>query len=361
MLYLQSLLLTQFRNYSFRELQFDQKITAITGPNGAGKTNLLDAIYYLCFTKSYFTGSDAANVMHGYAGFRLEGRFQLNAATDNITLVLRENRKKELSKNGIAYEKFSQHIGSYPCVMVAPDDVELITGGSEIRRRFLDTLFCQLDATYLQQLIVYNKVLQQRNSYLKQCARSGSRNPSLLEVLNAQLTAAGVYLYSSRRDYIPALTKQILRFYEQIAGKPEPLDLVYESQLHTSSFEDLLKEREEKDYLLQRSTGGIHRDELTVRLKNEPFKTIASQGQRKSLLFAMKLAEAETLKVNKGFAPILLLDDVFEKLDAGRMHNLLDYVCRQLDAQVFLTDPHKDRIQASFEQLGIPVQLLEPA
>jgi DNA replication and repair protein RecF len=359
MLYLQSLSLTQFRNCAFRELHFDQKITAITGPNGAGKTNLLDAIYYLCFTRSYFSGSDASQVMHGSAGFRLGGKFLLEGHTTDITLILRENGKKELARNGVSYEKFSLHIGSFPCVMVAPDDVELITGGSEIRRRYLDTLFCQLDADYLQQLIVYNKVLQQRNSYLKQCARLQARDHSLLDILNGQLAAAGTVLYAKRRDYFPALQQKILHFYQSIAGKQEELSLMYESQLQQCSFEELLEQRIEKDYLLQRSTGGIHRDDLALKLKEEPFKTTASQGQRKSLLFALKLAEAQTLKEHKGFAPILLLDDVFEKLDAHRMHNLLAYICDQLDAQVFLTDTHKERILRSFEQLGVTVQLLE--
>lgn len=359
MLYLQSLTLTQFRNCAYRNFRFDKKIIAFTGPNGIGKTNILDAVYSLCFTKSYFSSSDAANVMHGCAGFRLEGVFELGNQQTTITLILRENGKKELSKNGILYDKFSQHIGAFPCVMVAPDDVELITGGSEARRRYMDALFCQLDPDYLQQLITYNKILQQRNSYLKQCARSNTRNPSLLEVLNDQLTAAGNFVYEKRKQYLPALQERILKFYKNIAGKPEAIELVYESQLHDCTFEDLLAQRLEKDYMLQRSTGGVHRDDLLVKLQDESFKATASQGQRKSLLFALKLAEAETLKEWKGFAPVILLDDVFEKLDANRMLNLLDYICNQIDTQVFLTDTHKERILSSFYALNVPVQVVE--
>lgn len=358
-MFLRSVSITQFKNYTHQRFTFDEMIVAITGANGIGKTNLLDAIHYLCFTKSYFSGNDGANVQHGMQGFRLEGKMQEGAEETVISIVLRETGKKEISCNAVPYEKFSQHIGKYPCVVIAPDDVELIIGGSEERRLFLDSMLSQLDATYLQQLIVYNKVIQQRNSFLKTCAQTQRRNDALLDVLDEQLLNAGNYIHTKRKDFLPGFNEQVLQFYQTIAGKTEPVKVSYESKLLEQSFESLLQQSREKDYLLQRSTTGIHKDDLLFTLNDEGFKQTASQGQRKSLLFSLKLAEAEVLKQQKGFAPLLLLDDVFEKLDAIRMHNLLAYVCTQFGGQVFLTDPHPDRIVTAFEALDKKVQLIE--
>jgi DNA replication and repair protein RecF len=243
--------------------------------------------------------------------------------------------------------------------MVAPDDVELITGGSEIRRKFLDTLLCQLDGDYLQQLIVHNKVLQQRNSYLKKCAQKQTRNNALLDVYDQQLTEAGRYIFSKREAFLPSFQELVVKLYTLIAGKSEPVSLHYESQLSNHSFIDLLMQAREKDYMLQRSTVGIHKDNLDIQLNGESFKSVASQGQRKSLLFSLKLAEAESLKTHTGFAPLLLLDDVFEKLDAERMHNLLRYVCIEHQCQVFLSDTHPERIQEIFGQLKLEVQVIK--
>ncbi|MBP6687851.1 MAG: DNA replication and repair protein RecF [Lacibacter sp.] len=358
-MFLKSISATQFKNYTHQRFTFDEMIVAITGANGIGKTNLLDAIHYLCFTKSYFSGNDGANVQHGLQGFRIEGQMKEGEDETVINIVLRETGKKEITCNAVPYEKFSQHIGKYPCVVIAPDDVELIIGGSEERRLFLDSMLSQLDATYLQQLIIYNKVIQQRNSFLKSCAQTQTRNDALLDVLDDQLLNAGNYIYTKRKDFLPAFNEQVLQFYQTIAGKAEPVKVSYESKLLEQSFESLLQQSREKDHLLQRSTTGIHKDDLLFSLNDEGFKQTASQGQRKSLLFSLKLAEAEVLKQQKGFAPLLLLDDVFEKLDATRMHNLLDYVCTQFGGQVFLTDPHPERITDAFKALGKKVQLIE--
>ncbi|MBX9785679.1 MAG: DNA replication and repair protein RecF [Chitinophagaceae bacterium] len=356
MLYLKSIILTQFKNYSLQQLQFNQPIIAFTGANGVGKTNLLDAIHYLCFTKSYFTGVDSNNVQHGHSGFRIEGVFKKNSEAFNTCIILRENGKKEITCNEVPYEKFSQHIGLFPCVMIAPDDVELIIGGSELRRKFLDTLLSQINAEYLQHLISYNKILQQRNSYLKQCAQTQTKDHSLLEVLDELLVVSGNFIYQTRNRFLPSFQNKVLQFYKQIAGKEEAVLLTYESQLSNSPFETLLTQSRERDYLLQRTNYGVHKDDLVFTLNNEPFKTTASQGQRKSLLFSLKLAEAETIKEQKGFYPLLLLDDVFEKLDTQRMHNLLEYVCSQ-QLQVFITDPNEERVRKVFEDLGKEIEV----
>ncbi len=348
----------QFKNYKQASFSFTEKIVGICGNNGIGKTNLLDAVYYLCFTKSYFSKSDQLNISNGSAGFRIEGNFDLNNKEEHVVCILRETGKKEFSVNDELYEKFSAHIGKFPCVIITPDDVQIITGGSEERRRFTDTLLCQVDNKYLQQLIDYNKILQQRNSLLKSLAENRNRNNNLLEVYDEQLIKPGNYIYEQRKKFLQNLLPLIKKLYTEIAGREENIELAYSSQLHQTSFENLLHQFRDKDFLLQRTNTGIHKDDIEITLSQQPFKNSASQGQRKSLLFAMKLAEFETLKNEKGFSPILLLDDVFEKLDENRMYNLLDRVCVQNDGQIFITDTHSERISTHFEKLKVKYQLI---
>ena len=358
MLLLKDISLVQFKNYSQATFRFRERIVGICGNNGVGKTNLLDALYYLCFTKSYFARSDQQNVYKGAAGFRIEGNFEKEGEPIQVVCILRENGKKEFSANSETYEKFSSHIGRFPCVIIAPDDVQIITGGSEERRRFLDALLSQLDAAYLQSLIEYNKILQQRNSFLKSLAERRVPDKSLLDVYDGQLIRPGTYVFEKRQAFLLDLLPLVQRFYTEIAGMEEPVDLVYESQLLNSPLRDLLHRSHEKDLLLQRTSAGIHKDDIGVSFSGQPFKAMASQGQRKSLLFALKLAEYETLKTAKGFPPLLLMDDVFEKLDELRMHNLLDKVCLRDEGQIFITDTHPGRIRQELDKLSIPCQII---
>ena len=359
MLRLNKIAITQFKNYSLSAFRFNERVIGICGLNGKGKTNLLDALYYCCFTKSYFSTSDALMVQFNKEGFRLEAVLEKENETQKIVCIHRGMGKKELLLNDVPYTKFSQHIGKFPAVMIAPDDIELITGGSEERRRFTDTVLSQLDAEYLQQLILYNKVLQQRNSLLKRFAEQGNTDIALLEVLDEQLAAQGKYIYYKRKIYCEQLIPLVKQFYEQIANNDEQVSLQYNSRLHESSFEELLKQSREKDLLLQRTNTGIHKDDIDMQLNGQFFKTTASQGQRKSLLFALKLAEFELLKMNKGFAPLLLLDDVFEKLDDSRMNQLLHWVCNENGGQVFITDTHKDRLEDAFRELKVKYEVIE--
>ena len=358
MLKLQNISLLQFKNYQRQSFNFDKRIVGICGKNGTGKTNLLDAIHYLCFTKSYFSRIDAVNVQQGQSGFRLEGSFVFGDKNEKIVCILRENGKKEFSLNEGLYEKLSQHIGRYTCVMIAPDDAQLITGGSEERRRFLDALLSQLDAEYLQQLIVYNRVLRQRNSLLVSFAETGHKNLSLLEVLNEQLVKPADYIFNKRKKFLASFIPSVIEWYNEIARQKEALVITYESDLLTDLFTDLLKVYHPKDIAVQRTTTGIHKDDLEIKMNGQPFKNIASQGQRKSLLFALKLAELEVLKNEKGYAPILLLDDVFEKLDEERISKLLKKVCVQNDGQVFITDTNKERLEEHLNILNTDHQLI---
>lgn len=352
MLNLQSISLFQFKNYSSRNFDLPERIMGICGNNGQGKTNLLDAIHYLCFTKSYFTRLDANNVQQGKSGFRLEGRFILHDNPEKTVCVLRENGKKEFSVNDQPYDRLSKHIGRYPCVVIAPDDAELITGRSEERRRFLDSLLSQLDPDYLQHLISYTRVLQQRNSLLKNSAETGQRNEALLDVLNEQLLTPGNYIFDKRKEFLVSFLPMVKRVYQDIARQQEDLSLFYESELLQTNFSDLLEATRQKDYFSQRTSCGIHRDEIEINMGTQPFRTIASQGQRKSLLFALKLAEMEVLTKEKNFPPLLLLDDVFEKLDESRISNLLYKVCMANEGQVFITDTNEERLRQHLERVG---------
>ncbi len=359
MLLLKELELVQFRNYSLQKWVFTERIVGICGFNGAGKTNLLDAIYYLGFSRSYFSRTDAQNVRHGDAGMRLSGNYVLNNESVSITSILRENNRKELSVNEEQYRKMSDHVGKFPCVMIAPDDVDLITGSGESRRKMIDTILSQTNRNYLHQLMAYSKLIQQRNSLLKQAENSKAIDHTLLQILNVQLILAGEIIHAARVDflqqYIPLATER----YIEIAGKSDGLSMQYESQLNSASFGSLLEASLPKDLILQRTTKGIHRDDLLLELGSHPFKSEASQGQRKSLLFALKLAEWEYLKEKIGFAPILLLDDVFEKLDEKRMFQLLERVCSTSYGQVFITDTHAERLKHQLNQTGAAFQLLE--
>ena len=358
MLRLQYISLTQFKNYSNRSFEFQERIIAICGKNGVGKTNLLDAIHYLCFTKSYFTRQDSNNVQQGNTGFRVEGQLSLNNKKEKAVCILRETNRKEFLVNENVYDKFSHHIGRYPCVVIAPDDAQLITGGSEERRKFLDALLSQLDAAYLQNLITYNKILQQRNSLLRSFAENGNKDFALLEVLDGQLIKPGEFVFNKRKEFLVSFLPLAKHLYNDISRQSEDVTLLYESELLQASLVELLKLNRQKDCLTQRTTSGIHKDDLEIDLGSLLFRNIASQGQRKSLLFALKLAEMEVLKKEKGFAPLLLLDDVFEKLDEDRITNLLQKVCLENDGQVYITDTNEERLRQHLEQLSIQYQLI---
>ena len=353
--------ITGYKNYQLQTFHFTERIIGICGLNGKGKTNLLDAINYLCFTKSYFSKSELLNVHFGESGFRLEGELQ-NGKIDSkqkVVCIYRNETKKEFYLDDVAYVKFSHHIGKFPCVMIAPDDIGMITGGSEERRRFLDTLIIQVDAEYLQQLIIYNKILQQRNGFLKNESFQANFDAHFLDALDAQMEKPGNYIHRLRQQYAEKMIPLVKEFYNNISGNKENISLEYCSHLNNHIFSKLLIESRQRDLLAQRSTTGIHKDELVFFLNENNFKNIASQGQRKSLLFACKLAEFEILREMKQAPPLLLLDDVFEKLDDLRMKNLLAFVCKKNKGQVFITDTHRERLEKELSEFVDEVQIIE--
>jgi DNA replication and repair protein RecF len=320
---------------------------------------LLDAIYYLCFTKSYFSKPDAQSVYTGLQGFRLEGIIENGQAHEKLVCILRENNRKEFHLNDEAYKKFSAHIGKFPCVFIAPDDVQLITLGSENRRNFIDTIIAQLEPGYLQHLIDYKKLVDERNSLLKSAAEKNYLDETLLNIIDEQLVKYGQKIFAARQSFLKSFIPLVKQSYTGIAGNDDNISIEYFSQLQHMSFEELLKQNRQRDLYLQRTGCGVHKDDIEITMQQLPFKNLASQGQRKSLLFALKLAEFTILKERKGFAPLILLDDIFEKLDDQRMSNLLHKVCIEENGQVFITDTHKKRLEEAISKLLIPFQLIE--
>ena len=358
MVRLKQISLYQFKNYLEKNFVFNERVVGIYGKNGVGKTNLLDAIHYLCFTRGYFSRQDSQHVKHGCQGFRIEGYFEYNNKNEKATCILRETGRKEFALNDHYYEKFSRHIGHYPCVVIAPDDAGLITGDSRERRMFVDELISQLNQDYLQQLIAYKKILDQRNSLLRSFAEKGGANFALLDVLDEQLSKSGDKIFEERKQFMKGFLPMVSELYTGIALQPENLQLEYECDLFHTAFDELLKANRQKDCSAQRTTCGIHKDDIDIRYAEQPFKKIASQGQRKSLLFALKLSEMEVLQNEKGFPPLLLLDDVFEKLDEDRITNLLKKVCVENNGQVFITDTNKERLESHLKELSVSFQLI---
>jgi len=355
---IKKIILTGFKNHPSSSYSFEQPVVGICGKNGIGKTNLLDSVYYCCFTKSYFQSIDAQNIGFGEPGFRLEGHFERGDNREKLVCINRAGSKKELYLNDIPYEELSQHIGRFCCVMIAPDDIDLINGTGELRRKFLDVLICQLDASYLLDLNAYNKILQQRNSLLRNEHKNGVGDETLLDILDGQLARYGDRVFQKRLEIFNEIHPKILSHYMGIAAHENQIRIRYESKLHGTDMLQCLKSNRQKDLILQRTNSGVHRDDLIFEWNTQPFKNIASQGQKKSLLFSLKLAEYEMLLEKTGQTPILLLDDVFEKLDSERMTNLLEVVCKKHKGQVIITDTHPERLTGIMESLNIDIQLI---
>jgi DNA replication and repair protein RecF len=349
--------LFQFRNYHQSHFDLTERIAAICGPNGSGKTNLLDAIHFLCFTKGYFNKTDAQSVEQGTAGFNITGQFETKGTALPVSVILRENNKKELWVEKEMVTPFSNHIGKLPLVFIAPDDIILITGASEERRRNMDTILSQTDHEYLVQLIRYNKCLLDRNKYLKNLDGS-MPDEILLDGFDDQLAKSGIILLKKRISFLEGFLPKVKELYAYISSEKEEINLFPSfSTLPENYLQDLHRNRS-RDIYLQRTAIGIHKDDIEVTMKANPFKQMASQGQKKSLLFAIKLAEFEWLKQYFGFPPILLLDDIFEKLDQERLLKLLDWVGVKNDGQVIMTDTHASRIKACLDEISLPYQLI---
>lgn len=343
---LQSLHILEFKNIVESKLTFNSRITCFVGENGVGKTNLLDAIYHLAMGKSYFNPVALQNIRQGSDFFLIEGTFDGMHQPEHVVCSLKKGHKKVIKRNGKAYEKLAEHVGRIPLVMISPADTDLIHEGSETRRRFMDSVISQWDQQYLSQLMDYQKILSQRNALLKHFAISNTFDEQLIAPYNYQLSRLAQPIFESRIKFVEAFIPLFKTYYQQLSNAHETVDVGYESSLSEASMVDLLIETQAKDRALQYTSTGIHKDDLKFRMDNQTVKKFGSQGQQKTYLIALKLAQFDLLYSQKGQKPILLLDDIFDKLDDLRVSNLISLVQKDRFGQLFITDTHYDRTEA---------------
>lgn len=344
-MYLKNLSIHQFKNHASSNLEFNEKLNCFVGDNGSGKTNILDAIHYLSLTKSYFNYIDGNNIQFGEKYFMLKGKFVKGEKIDDVECNVQETKGKTIKKNKKSYKRFSDHIGEFPLILVSPTDTNLIIEGSEARRKYLNSSIAQYDQNYLRNLINYNKILKQRNSLLKQFAATNAFDSTTLETYNLQLIKYGSKIYDTRKDFLRKLIPVFNKYYQEICQQKEQVNIEYRSLLNDNTFSELLRNSLEKDRYTQHTSCGIHKDDIIFKMDNYLIKKIGSQGQQKSFLIALKLAQFDFMNQELNFKPILLLDDIFDKLDDKRVEQLLRLVEENTFGQVFITDTDLERSQ----------------
>ncbi len=346
-----TLILNNFKNFEHWQASFHPQVNVLVGPNGRGKTNILDAIYMLAMGKSYFSLTHRQLIRHGEHFFSLRGLFEKENAEWDVLIKYREGERKILSVNGKETERLSDHIGRIPVVMISPYDRDLIGEGGETRRKFLDKLISQYDAAYLADLIRYHRTLQQRNSLLKFFAANGLFDPARLEPFDLALAETGTRIYEKRKELTAKINPLLKEKYRWISGGAEQVDIRYKSALEKMPLLEILRKNLERDRVLQYTGSGIHRDDLEFLIDDYPIRKFGSQGQQKSFLVALRLAQSDLLFLRKNDTPILLFDDAFDKLDPGRVQQILRYVKERMQGQVFITDTHEERTGQLLEVL----------
>lgn len=343
-MYLKKLALTNFKNYELDEMEFSPKINCFVGNNGVGKTNILDAIHYLSLTKSFFNNIDSISIRHGEDYFIIQGTFSSDGEDDQVYCAFQKQKQKLLKRNGKEYQKLSEHIGRYPVVMISPADSVLISEGSEERRRFMNKIISQYNAEYLDSVLKNGKALQQRNRLLKDFRSSGNFDADSLSIWDSMLVKYGSYIYNERRALVSELIPVFQEYYDLISSGREMVKLNYRSHLSEGDYSEMLINTLQRDRILEYTTAGVHKDDLTLEMNDHPVKSLGSQGQQKSYLVALKLAKFDYIKRKSGFSPILLLDDLFDKFDAERVEQIIRLVGNHRFGQIFITDTHQDRL-----------------
>ncbi|GHC54109.1 DNA replication/repair protein RecF [Ulvibacter litoralis] len=349
---LNKLSLLNYKNFETETFSFDPKINCFVGHNGVGKTNVLDAIYHLSFGKSYFNPITSQNIKHGEDFFVVEGEYEKETGSEKILVSAKRGQKKIIKRNAKAYEKFSEHIGFLPLVIISPSDRDLITEGSDTRRKFIDGVISQGDSKYLHTLLNYNKVLAQRNSLLKYFAANNTHNQDTVDIYNEQLHQYGTEIFNKRNQFLEDFTPIFLNRYRAISSGSETVSLAYSSQLKEKDLLLLLQENALKDKLSQYTNFGIHKDDLSFEIDEHPIKKFGSQGQQKSYLIALKLAQFDFIKQQSKVNPILLLDDIFDKLDEQRVEQIINLVHDENFGQLFISDTHADRTENVIKKVG---------
>lgn len=342
---LQKLSLLNYKNFEAQSFEFDPKINCFVGNNGVGKTNVLDAIYHLSFGKSYFNPITTQNIKHGEDFFVIEGTYEKNNSPEKIVVSAKRGQKKVIKRNAKAYERFSDHIGFLPLVIISPADRDLIIEGSDTRRKFIDGVISQRDSEYLTTLLNYNRVLAQRNSLLKYFAANHTFNQDTIDIYNEQMHTLGTSIFGKRMAFLEEFLPIFLERYKSISSGNESLNLIYESQLKQVDLLNLLQSNITKDKISQYTNFGIHKDDLIFEIDGHPIKKFGSQGQQKTYLIALKLAQFDFIKTHSKDNPILLLDDIFDKLDETRVEHLITLVDNENFGQLFISDTHAERTE----------------
>lgn len=358
-MFLKSLQLVNFKNYEDAEIALSPSINCFTGNNGSGKTNILDAVHYLSVCKSYLNGVDKQNIRFDQPFFVIQGVFDDQDKEINIHCSVKVGAKKIFKRNKSEYEKLGDHIGQFPCVMISPYDRNLIGDGSEVRRKWMDGIIAQSNKNYLVDLQRYSKILIQRNALLKNMYEHGLFDRESIEIWDEQLIQVGSRIHEARKIFLLEFIPVFQRQYNFIGEEDENIDLEYRSQLNELSFKVLLEINQRKDAFSQYTNGGTHKDDLVFTIKGHPVKKFGSQGQQKSFLIALRLAQFDWLKVHLGFLPILLLDDIFDKLDDNRVGRLLELVSNNSFGQVLVTDTNKDRLVKIFDNLDVQINYFD--
>ena len=350
---IKSIQLTNFNNYGSSQAEFHPKVNALTGKNGEGKTNMLDAVYYLCIGKSYFSSGDKHVVKKGEKFFRCFGVFENKGGIEEVEIKVSPGKKKEIILSGKKRERLSDHIGQFPCVIIAPIDIQLMLEGSEERRKLLDNTIMQYDRGYVEAILAYNRLLKQRNVTLKMFAEKHYYDQNLLDSISIGMYKPAQTIFEMRRELIEKLYPPFEKYYNIISGENETCNIGYSSQLEKDSLENLFKSSLEKDKILSRTSLGIHKDDIALKMNGESLKNFASQGQLKTVILALKLAQYEILSKMNDNLPILILDDIFDKLDRNRVEQLLSIVASDELGQVFISDTNTDRVPDLLTKLNI--------
>ena len=358
-MFVKNLKIINFKNHPEKSFDFSSEINCFVGNNGAGKTNILDALHYISMGKSFLGNSDFQNIKEDENFFSIESEIEGEEKNDIIKILLQKEAKKIIKKNEKTYERMADHIGFLPSVMISPYDANLISDGGESRRKFLDAMISQTDSEYLFNLIQYQKTLQQRNALLKYFQKNRTFDLDSLEIYNEPITKFGTQIFKKRQLFVEAILPTIQHFYTIISKGNEKVTVIYESDLNEDNFENLLTKNLEKDRQLTYTSKGIHKDDLRFEMNGNLIKKFGSQGQQKSFLIALKLAQIKRIKEITNKNPILLLDDIFDKLDDNRVSQLIELVNEQNFGQIFITDTHKERTESVVKRINEESKIFE--
>jgi DNA replication and repair protein RecF len=351
-MYIEDISIVNYKNLKDVKAGFSPRLNCLIGNNGAGKTNLMDAVYYLSFCKSFFNSVDQLNINHEESYFMLSGNYHRLDSVENITCGLQSGQKKQFKRNSKVYKKLMKHIGLLPLVMISPSDTSLILGGSDERRKFMDGVISQYNQNYLDDLLKYNRALLQRNNLLKQFASGQPFDSELLSVWDHRLIEYGNRIHAERKEFIEKLIPVFQNYYTFISQGNEQVGLIHHSDLYENKFSSLLNEALTKDRMVQYTTAGIHKDELVFNIDRYPIKKMGSQGQNKTYLIALKLAQYDFIKEISGMKPMLLLDDIFDKLDRHRVEQIVKVVSGEAFGQIFITDTNREHLDSIIKKMN---------